>query len=133
MTGSENVRAALEMALNGMSSALATAYENDSFVPVNGTPYQICSILFAAPDNSQYGDRHQELGYMQVKLMYPLGVGTSVVNARVEMLRTTFARGNTFMSGSVTVVIQRTPEIMPGRAEDDRWAVPVIIRFFANI
>jgi hypothetical protein len=34
------IRAALESALNGMSPALSTNWENTAFVPVQGTPYQ---------------------------------------------------------------------------------------------
>lgn len=133
MAGIENIRAALETTLNGISPSLSTAWENSDFTPVTDTAYQRCHILFASPDNAQYGDTYQEIGYMQVDLMYPLSVGTATVNARTELLRTTFKRGYSFTSGGVTTVIQRTPEVMPGRAEEDRWVVSVVIRFYANI
>lgn len=128
-----SIRAALETALNGMSPSLSTAWENASFTPINGTAYQQVHLLFAEPENVEYGSRHREIGYMQVKLMYPLKNGTATAAARAELLRATFARGNTFTSGAVTVMIMRTPEIQPGAIEDDRYAVNVIIRFFANI
>ena len=133
MTGIENIRAALETALSGMSPTLDTAWENSDFTPVTGTAYQRVHILFTSPDNTQYGDTYQETGYMQVDLMYPSGAGTSAVNARAELLRSTFTRGNSFTSSGVTTIIQKTPEVMPGRAEEDRWAVSVVIRFYANI
>lgn len=128
-----SIRASLETALNSMSPALSTAWENASFTPVNGTAYQQVHLLLAEPENVEYGSRHREIGYMQVKLMYPLKDGTATAAARAELLRTTFARGNTFTSGAVTVMIMRTPEIQTGKVEDDRYAVNVIIRFFANI
>ena len=125
------IRAALETALNGMT-ALATAYENAPYMPVAGTPYQQVHILFADPDNLEYGSRHRELGYMQVKLMYPLQVGTATVAARAELIRTTFYRGASFTSSGVTVIVEKTPEVGSGQVEGDRWAVPVRVRFFAN-
>lgn len=128
-----SIRAALETALNGMSPSLSTAWENVAFSPVAGTPYQIVNVLFAEPENAEYGSRHREVGYMQVKLMYPLQTGTATAAARAQLLRTTFERGNTFASGGVTVMISRTPEIQPGTTEGDRYAINVIIRFYANI
>jgi len=125
-------RAALETALNGMT-ALATAWENSPYTPIAGTPYQQVHILFADPDNLEYGRRHRELGYMQVKLMYPLQVGTATVAARAELIRTTFYRGASFTSGGVTVIVEKTPEVGSGQVEGDRWAVPVRVRFFANV
>lgn len=128
-----NIRAALETALNAMSPALSTAWENAAFVPVAGTPYQQVNILFASPDNMVYGSAHRELGFMQVKLMYPLQVGTAVVAARAELIRATFKRGASFSNSGITVVVEKTPEVSPGSVDRDRWAVPIKVRFFSNI
>lgn len=127
------IRAALEVALNAMSPALSTAWENAAFVPVPGTPYQQVNVLFASPDNIEFGRTHRESGFMQVKLMYPLQVGTSAAAARAELIRSTFYRGASFTSSGVTVVVERTPEISPGSVDGDRYAIPVKVRFFANI
>lgn len=126
------IRAALETALNGMT-ALATNWENVAYTPIAGTPYQQVNILLAEPDNIEYGRTHRELGYMQVKLMYPLQVGSSTALTRAELIRSTFYRGASFTNSGVTVIIERTPEIGSGQVEGDRWAVPVRVRFFANI
>mgnify|MGYP003334795421 CR=1 FL=1 len=128
-----SIRAALETALNAMSPSLSTAWENVAFTPVAGTPYQIVNMLFAPPVNREIGSRHQEQGYMQVRLMYPVQVGTATAAARAELLRTTFKRGNTFSSGGITVTITDTPEIVPGAVEGDRYAMPVKIRFVSNV
>jgi len=133
MSGVVNIRAALETALNGMSPALATSFENAAFVPVAGTPYQKVHMLFAQPDNQEFGSRHRELGFMQVTLMYPLGVGTSLINARAELIRSTFYRGAAFVNGGVTVTVSDTPEVSPGDVDGDRYMIPVKIRFFSNI
>lgn len=126
------IKAALETALNGMT-ALSTAWENAAFIPVAGTAYQQVNILFAEPDNVEYGRTHRELGYMQIKLMYPLQVGSVTAITRAELIRSTFYRGASFTASGVTVIVERTPEIGAGSVEGDRWAIPVKIRFFANI
>lgn len=126
------IKAALETALNGMT-ALSTNWENTAFLPVAGNAYQQVNILFAEPDNVEYGRTHRELGYMQCKLMYPLQAGTATATTRAELIRSTFYRGASFTASGVTVIIERTPEIGAGSVEGDRWAIPVKIRFFANI
>lgn len=133
MAGVVNVRAALETALNGMSPALATAWENVSFTPVAGTAYQQVNLLCAQPDNSEHGRTYFEQGYMQVKLMYPLQIGTSTVAARAELIRSTFYRGASFVSSGVTVKVTHTPEVAPGSVEGDRFALIVKVRFAAFI
>lgn len=133
MAGIVSVRAALETALNSMSPALATAWENVSFTPVPGTPHQQVHLLCAMPDNSEHGRTHFEQGYMQVKLMYPLQIGTSTIAARAELIRSTFYRGAAFTSGGVAVRVTHTPEVSPGSVEGDRFAVPVKVRFAAFI
>lgn len=128
-----SIRAALETALNGMSPALATSWENAAFAPTAGVAYQQVNVLFAQPVNTEYGSTHREEGYMQVKLMYPLSVGTATIYARAELLRATFKRGNSFVNGGITVVVGATPEVAPGAVEGDRFAVPVKIPFYVNV
>lgn len=43
------IRKALEKRLGALAPALSTAYENSSFTPVNGTPYQRVNLLPATP------------------------------------------------------------------------------------
>lgn len=128
------IRAALESGLNAMSPALATAWENVAFTPpTTSTPYQSVSILFATPDNASYGSGYREQGFMQIDLMYPQQNGPAAAYARAELIRTTFARGETFTSGAVSVIVDRTPEILAGRNEGGRYVLPVRVRFFANL
>jgi hypothetical protein len=128
------IRTALETALAAMSPVIQTAYENVPFTPpAQSVPFQVCHILLAEPDNSTYGREHQELGYMQVRLMYPLNAGSSAAMTRAELIRATFYRGATFVSSGVSVIIQRTPEILPASVEDQRYTVIVRVRFYANI
>lgn len=126
-------RQALEVALNAMSPALATAWENAPYTPVSGTPYQRVHVLLAEPANIEFGSSYVEQGFMQVSLAYPLGAGSAAAITRAELIRTTFFRGASFTASGVTAIIERTPEIMPGRVEEDRFVVPVRVRFYSHI
>ena len=127
------VRAALQTKLSGMA-ALATAWENVGYTPVAGTPYQAAYVMPATPDNPTMGDDYyQEQGIFQISLFYPLAVGTAVAEARAQLIRTTFKRGTSMTSGTVTVIVNKTPEIGQGRVDGDRWHIPVRVRWFAGI
>lgn len=126
------VRAALETALAAISPALATQYENVPYSPVEGTPYQRVYLMAAEPDNPEVGRLTTERGYLQVTLAYPLNDGPGAANARAELIRSTFYRGRTFTASGVSTIVEKTPEVAPARIEDDRYVVPVRIRFFAN-
>jgi hypothetical protein len=128
-----SIRAALETALNAMSPALSTAWENAAFTPVNATPYQRVNLLLAEPDNTEISARYTEQGFMQVSLCYPIGAGPGDAAARALALRQTFPRGATLTSGGIAVVIARTPEIAPAQIDGDRYVVPVRIRFTAQV
>lgn len=129
------IRSALEVALAAMSPALATAYENAPFTPVQGTPYQQVWLLPATPDNSLIGraGMYRQDGFLQVDLKYPLSTGPAAAATRAELIRSTFYRGASFTASGVRVNIERTPEIMPGRVEEDRYVLPVRIAFYSFI
>lgn len=129
-----SVRAALETKLDGITPALASAWENTPFEPQAGLAYQRVTLLAAAPDNSTYGGGYyREQGILQIDLMYPLSDGTAAAGARAELIRTAFKRGTSVVSGGVTVIIDKTPEVSAGRVEGDRWCVPVKVRWYAGI
>lgn len=128
------IRSLLETALAAMSPSLATQYENVPYSPVVGTPYQRVNLLLTEPAAIEMtGHFHREQGFLQVTLAYPLDTGAGAAQTRAELIRSTFYRGKTFTSGAVTVMIERHPEIAPARIEDDRYEIPVRIRFYANI
>lgn len=126
------VRAALETALDAMGPALATAWENTPYTPAVGTPYQRVYLLAAEPDNPEMGGSVIERGFMQVSLCYPLGTGPAAAAARAELIRQTFKRGNAFTASGIVTQVERTPEIAPAMIDDDRFVVPVRVRFFAH-
>jgi hypothetical protein len=117
-----------------MTPSLPTSWENVPYTPVAGTAYQQAWLLPATPDNPTLGTEHyREQGIFQISLMYPLQAGTATAAARAQLIRTTFKRGTSMVSGTVTVRIATTPEISPGRVDGDRFSIPVKIRFFADI
>lgn len=127
------VRAALESALNAMSPALATAWENVPFTPTVGTPYQDVFIQFNEPENPVFDEGYRENGILQINLRYPKGTGSKDAATRAELIRSTFKRGYSFSASGVTVTINRTPEIGKAAIVEDRFFLPVRIRFYANI
>lgn len=128
-----SVRAALESALDDMSPALTTQYENAPFTPTPGTAYQAATLLTAEPRNDEVSASFVEQGLFQITLRYPLNTGPAAAAARVNMIRTTFRRGATFTKDGVTVTVNRTPEILPAYTEGDRYVVPVRVPFQAPI
>lgn len=126
------IRAALETALDGALS-IALAWENVSFVPLTNVPFAQAFLLPAAPANVEIGPGYTEQGVLAVNLFYPKDEGPSAATATAEALRTAFPYAASFASGGVTVNIIATPEIAPARPEDDRFMVPVRIRWSARI
>ena len=128
------IRIALETKLAAITPELSTAYENVPFTPVTGTAYQAAYLMPATPANPTMGDGYyREQGIFQVTLMYPLQAGPKTAADRAELIRAAFKRGTTLTSGTVSVIIERTPEIGQGRVDGDRWALPVKIRWYAGI
>ena len=129
-----HVRAALETALKAMSPTLPTALENVDFTPpASSLPYQRAYVMPGSPDNSENNASYRQDGIFQVNLFYPTKAGTGAAATRAEMIRAVFPRGATFQAGGITTTIFRTPEIMPGSVDGDRWLLPVRIRFTAQI
>ena len=127
------IRAAQENELNSMTPSLATAWENSFYVPVDNVPYQAVFLMLADPNNYEYGANHQELGYMQVSLKYPMQAGSEDAAERAELLRDTFKRGHSMTNSGVTVTVNKTPSISAGIIDGSRWVVHVKIFFYANI
>ena len=128
------IQSALETALKSIVPALSTAYANTDFTPVVDVAYQEAWLLPATPENPIMGDAfHRQAGIFLVKLQYPPDKGSGPAAARAELIAALFKRGASFVKDGVVVQIERTPEIGAGRPEEGRWALPVKIRWFANI
>lgn len=128
------IRAALETRLAAIAPALETSWENVDFKPSSiNVPFQEVFLLPAEPDNTVFSSNYQEHGILQVTLDYPVSIGSKDVLARAQLIRNQFVRGTSYVSGGITVTIERTPEIGPAAPEDDRYRVPVRIRWYANV
>ena len=128
------IMSALATALATVSPSLATAWENTPYTPVVGTAYQRVFLLMGEPvPLEQSGRVNREQGVMQVSLCYPLSTGSGAALTRAELIRATFYRGRTFTSGSTTLTIDRMPEISPALIENDRYVIPVRIRFYSHV
>lgn len=127
------ITTALETALLATAPTFPTAWENVTFAPTQAA-YQVVTTLFTQPDNPTFGNNFQrQRGYLQVQLRYPLGEGKQNAVTRAETIAAAFPRGASFASGGITTVIERSPEIMAGYTDENRFIVNVKIRFFANI
>ena len=129
----KQIKAALETRLKAMPNSLATAWENVSFNPP-ADPYQRADLLPGAPENPTLGDAfYREVGIFQVTLFYPLDGGGGVVYAMAEAVRDWFPRGLTLTSGGISLTISGTAEISPKYRDNDRFVLPIRIRYFAHI
>lgn len=107
---------------------MATAYENATFTPVTGTPYQRINMLVNRPvDHAVTMDVTEQRGIFQVSLFYPQGTGRGAAQARAELIKALFKPPLTLTNGAVKVEINKTVHIGGGMPDGDRWMVPVSI------
>lgn len=122
------IQAALEQRLATLTPAMATAYENASFTPVTGTPYQRINMLVNRPvDHAVTMDVTEQRGIFQVSLFYQQGTGRGAAQARAELIKALFKPPLTLTNGAVKVEINKTVHIGGGMPDGDRWMVPVSI------
>jgi hypothetical protein len=128
------IRKALEVKLAAMTPTVATVYENTEYTPVSGTPYQRANLLPAEPDNSTMGATYyREQGIFQVTLCYPTKVGPANAQSRADLLKTHFNRGTTMEKDGLTVIVMRTPAILPAYIDGDRYCIPVSIQYQCDV
>lgn len=127
------VRAALETAIDAMSPALATAWENVPYTPVPGTPYQSVHLKPTRPDFQEIGPNYTERGFVQISLFYPLEAGSGAATTRAGLIQTAFYTGRTMTSGGVNTMVSSPPEIGPAMVDGDRFMVPVTIYWRAQV
>lgn len=129
-----SISKAIEKKLAALSPALSTAYENVSFTPVLGTPYQDVRIFPANPDNSSIGGGHYlEIGFVQIMVCYPAGTGKKLAQERAQAIKAHFKRGVTLTEDSINVTIIRTPTVGGALVDGDWYKVPVSIYYQADV
>jgi hypothetical protein len=126
-------QAALETALNGLSPAIDTQWENTAYTPTVNIPYQQVDFIYADTLNPEMGAGYEQRGVMFIRLRYPEGVGASVAKTRAELIKTTFKRGNTYSNGGLIVRISNTCTIKGGVNIDGRYLVPVEVPLYFQV
>ncbi|MBK7822932.1 MAG: hypothetical protein IPJ61_18280 [Tessaracoccus sp.] len=122
------IRAALESRLNGMASPLPSAWENVSYTPITGVPWQRVNLLVNDPvDYAVSSDVVEQRGILQVTLYFPAGAGSAAAAARAQAIADRFAPVQTLISGATKVEILRTAHIAGGQVVDEWWCVPISI------
>ena len=129
----QKIRAALEIAVNSMTPALPTAWQNDSFSPVNGVAWQRVSILTGKPENQVLDASYKENGVLRISLFYPLRIGSALISERIDLIRSAFPRDTRLTEDGVTVVTVGTPEKVTERVDDGWFSSVVDTRFYSEI
>lgn len=128
------IRNALENALAAAAPSIDLVHENQEYSPIAGTPYLEIYVLFATPANPTMGDGfYQELGLMQVNVMFPTKAGTADASAQAQVIRDAFKRGMSFTDSGITVQIDKTPEISGGTVDGDHWKTILKAPFHADV
>jgi hypothetical protein len=127
------IRKALETAVNNITPAIPTVFENTVYDPDADVNYQRVAILFGPPNNQEYGRNYQEQGVLNINLFYNKAVGSNESDLRLELLRSVFFRGASFTSGGVTVTINTTPETLPGYNDGEFYVRPFRVNFYSNL
>ena len=99
----EKIRAALEVAVNGITPALPTAWQNDSFDPVKGVAWQRVTMLTGRPENQVTDASYKENGVLRISLFYPLRIGSALASQRIDLIRSVFPRDTKLVKDNVTV------------------------------
>ena len=131
-----NIRKAFEKRLVAMPEGLGsskTAYENVSFTPSANQPYQLSRLIPLPVENPTLGDNyHREVGFYQVVLSYPKGLGVGDLAVMADKVKAYFKRGTTLDEGTDRVIVDRTPETSPVYINDTRAEITIRVRYFAN-
>lgn len=107
----------------GAVAANLTSWPNAVFQSVVGVPYAKIDWIDAAPSEpTQGGGFRIELGYMQVTLVYPPGIGTGALLARAELIRSYFAKGMSFKQDGLTISIPQTPQFGSDEQAQDQYS-----------
>jgi hypothetical protein len=132
------IRELLRVQLNSVSAWFETAWENVSYKPTINTPYQAVWLLPSETENPSYGGGigqrlERRPGILQVSLFYPSNEGPENAAIRAEAIKAAFPRGLTLTSGSLRVLIMRSPFSSAGRPQGGWYMLPVSIPYVADV
>ena len=121
------IRQALEKAVLAVVPAIDTAFENTTFKPRAGEPYQQLHFLPAKPEAAVIDDSISEvLGVFQITLRYPAGKGVKDVLERAKLYERAFKVG-VKLENEVFITAPTSVNILG--VDGDRYGVAVSIYF----
>lgn len=121
------IRQALEKAVLAVTPAIDTAFENTTFSPRAGEPYQQLHFLPAKPEAAVIDDSISEvLGVFQITLRYPAGEGVKNVLERARLYEKAFKVG-VKLENEVFITAPTSVNILG--VDGDRYGVAVSIYF----
>ena len=128
------IRKLLETQLN-TAGPFETAWENVSYRPAAGVPWQRVNLLPAQTENPTFGEPFRRpVGVLQITLFFPMGAGPGPAAARADVVRGIFRRGTVLGSGDVRVRLERDPYNGPAIPLDGAWyALPVSVPYVADV
>ncbi len=117
-----------------ITPALATAWENVKFTPVTGTPYQQVNLIMSSVENKFINDvlDHEELGFLQIRLAYPVNVGAKNAEDRAQLIRSTFYNNLKLSETGLKIIINQTPEVRVLGIDGDRFEIVATVYFKAR-
>ena len=126
------VKQAFENKINSISPTIQTAYENVTFAPTAGVPYQELYLIPATNDNIFIdGDGFVSYGIFQINLKYPAGKGTKDSLDRVKLYLDNFKSGDNLVQGGITTNILNTPKVVNLGTSGDRIIYAISINYQA--
>lgn len=131
-----NIRKAFEKRLAAMPNGLGvsnTAFENTSFKPVLGKPYQLSRLIVLPVENPTFGDGYnREVGFYQIVLSYPSNKGVGDITDMADKVKSYFKRGTTLNEGSDRIIVDRTPEVSSVYINDTRAEITIRVRYYSE-
>jgi hypothetical protein len=130
-----NLRQAMETHLYNLDNTFPTEYENVSFTPTSGVPYQSVNVLFSQPNDYTLamGDKYIEQGIFQITLKYPSNRGATTVEDKAYAVRSHFKKGTILTNNdndTIVIKITQTPTITQLGVDGDRYLVAVSVPFY---
>ena len=119
-------RQVIEQAILSVAPRIDTQFENATYSPKEGTPYQQLHFIPARPASIAIDDSIAEhSGVFQITLRYPAGRGVKDALARAESYAKVFYAGATF--DEVYIIAPCSVNILG--VDGDRYGVAVSIYF----
>lgn len=119
-------RQAIEQAILGVTPRIDTQFENATYSPKEGVPYQQLHFIPARPTSIAIDDNLAEhSGVFQITLRYPAGRGVKDALARAENYTKVFHAGAKF--DEVYIIAPCSVNILG--VDGDRYGVVVSIYF----